>query len=178
MSTRNLSRSVQQPHGQVHHLFAVFALGAQVFKRWIFQTARGFSTLIRTRQHPSNLTHQVSSRYSAHCSTDNPSLRAEGTAPISRHRETNSDPSKQFRRSRLVNIRSTMVFSYLHPRPIAARHHHLNGHERGAVIALSAVVGLFAMIIAALVYVWRAQRARNMSKKVELEEGEIAKSMK
>jgi len=67
-----------------------------------------------------------------------------------------------------------MKFSHLHPRAIVARHH-LNGHEKGAIIALSAVIGLFAIILTAVVYVWRTQRAGTTSKEVELG-GEIKKA--
>ena len=62
-----------------------------------------------------------------------------------------------------------MDFDEPGPRIILARHH-LNSHEKGAIIALSAVVGIFAVIIAALVYVWRAERANKRSKEGDLED--------
>jgi hypothetical protein len=62
-----------------------------------------------------------------------------------------------------------MMRPELHLRTIATRHHHLNGHEKGAIIALSAVAGVFAIVIAALAYIWRTERARSKAMEEDLE---------
>lgn len=44
------------------------------------------------------------------------------------------------------------------PRILSARNHDLSSHEKGAIIALSVVVGIFAIIIGVLIHVWRKNR--------------------
>jgi hypothetical protein len=55
-----------------------------------------------------------------------------------------------------------------------ARDHmqHLNGHEKGAVVALSAVVGVFAVVIVVLGYKWRKQVRKNKVDEMKMMGGE------
>jgi RsiW-degrading membrane proteinase PrsW (M82 family) len=47
--------------------------------------------------------------------------------------------------------------------------HHLTSHEKGAIIALSAVFGVFAIIIGLLLHFWRSQQTKRKAEEVDLE---------